>query len=58
MRPCPHGSGELKQAASRYLGELVEIGVLEERTVGREKLFIHPKYLNLLIRDNDFTPYG
>ncbi len=46
-----------RQAASRYLKELVDIGVLEERTVGREKLFIHPKYLNLLIRDDDFTPY-
>ena len=47
-----------RQAASRYLKELVEIGVLEERSVGREKLFIHPKYLSLLMRDDDFTPYG
>ncbi len=47
-----------RQAASRYLKELVEIGVLEERPVGREKLFIHPKYLNLLIRDDDFATYS
>ena len=47
-----------RQAASRYLKELVEIGVLEERTVGREKLFIHPKYLNLLIREEEFTSYA
>ena len=46
-----------RQAASRYLKELVEIGVLEERPVGREKLFIHPRYLDLLIRDDDFTTY-
>ncbi len=46
-----------RQAASRYLKELVDIGVLEERSVGREKLFIHPKYLNLLIRDDDFATY-
>lgn len=46
-----------RQAASRYLKELVEIGVLEERPVGREKLFIHRKYINLLIRDDNFTPY-
>ncbi len=47
-----------RQAASRYLKELVELGVLEERLVGREKLFVHPKYLQLLTRDgNEFTPY-
>jgi len=47
-----------RQAASRYLKELVEIGVLEERSVGREKLFIHPKYLNLLMREDDFVAYA
>ena len=47
-----------RQAASRYLKELVEVGVLEERSVGREKLFIHPKYLNLLVRDDDFAAYA
>lgn len=47
-----------RQAASKYLKELCEIGVLEERTLGREKLFLHPKYLNLLIRDDDFTAYA
>jgi len=47
-----------RQAASRYLKQLVEIGVLEERTVGREKLFIHPKLMYLLTRDdNDVSPY-
>ena len=42
-----------RQAASRYLKQLVEVGVLEERTVGREKLFIHPKLMNLLTRDDN-----
>jgi hypothetical protein len=47
-----------RQAASRYLKQLVEIGVLQERTVGREKLFIHPKLMHLLTRDdNTVTPY-
>jgi hypothetical protein len=47
-----------RQAASRYLNQLVAIGVLEEQPVGREKLFIHPKLLRLLVRDdNDFSPY-
>lgn len=48
-----------RQAASRYLKQLVDIGVLEERPVGREKLFIHPKLLRLLTReDNEFAEYA
>jgi Fic family protein len=48
----------VRQAASRYLKQLVEIGVLEERTVGREKQFVHPKLMHLLTRDdNDVSPY-
>ena len=47
-----------RQAASRYLKQLADIGVLEERTIGREKLFIHPKLMHLLTRDdNAVTPY-
>ena len=42
-----------RQTASRYLKQLVEIGVLEERTVGREKLFVHPKLLHLLTREEN-----
>ncbi len=40
-----------RQAASRYLKELVNIGVLEERVAGKEKLFVHPKFLQLLTRE-------
>ena len=48
-----------RQAASRCLKQLVEIGVLEERTVGRDKLFIHPKLMHLLTRDeNAVTAYS
>lgn len=47
-----------RQTASVYLKELVKLGVLEEKPVGREKLFIHPRLLRLLTRDtNEFTPY-
>jgi Fic family protein len=47
-----------RQAASRYLKDLVVLGVLREITVGREKLFLHPKLLQLLTRDgNDFAAY-
>ena len=42
-----------------YLKELVKVGVLEEQSVGREKLFIHPKLMGLLMREpNDFAPYS
>lgn len=48
-----------RQTASVYLKELVKVGVLEEKTVGREKLFIHPKLMRLLTREaNDFAPYA
>jgi Fic family protein len=47
-----------RQAASRHLKQLVEIGVLREMSFGREKLFIHPKLMNLLTREtNDIEPY-
>jgi Fic family protein len=47
-----------RQAASRYLKQLAEIGVLEERTFGREKLYLHPKFLQLLTKEsNSFSDY-
>ncbi len=47
-----------RQSASVYLKALADIGVLEEIKVGREKLFVHPKFLQLLTGDsNDFTQY-
>lgn len=42
-----------RQAASRYLKQLVEIGVSREVPLGREKLFIHPKLMQLLTRDQN-----
>ena len=43
-----------RQAAARYLENLVDIGVLQERQVGKEKLFIHPRLMQLLAdRSND-----
>jgi Fic family protein len=47
-----------RQSASKYLQQLVEIGVLEALAAGREKLFVHPKFLSLLRHDrNDFESY-
>lgn len=48
-----------RQTASVYLKALAKLGVLEEKPVGREKLFIHPKLMRLLTRDaNEFPPYA
>ena len=48
-----------RQAASRYLHDLTALGVLREMPVGKEKLFIHPKLMQLLSRDsNQFQPYA
>lgn len=47
-----------RQAASRYLKQLTEIGVLEEQTLGRERLYMHPKFVQLLIKEsNSFSSY-
>ncbi len=47
-----------RQAASRYLKSLVDIGVLREQKAGREKLFVHPKFMRLLTSDDSkFLPY-
>ena len=42
-----------RQTASRYLKLLVELGVLEERKSGREKIFVNPGLMALLIGDGD-----
>lgn len=48
-----------RQAASRYLHALAELGVLEERTVGKEKLFVHPRLLRLLGSEgHDYDRYA
>jgi Fic family protein len=48
-----------RQSASRYLKELVAIGVLREQEFGREKLFINSRLMQLLSSDgNEVVPYG
>ncbi|MCL2898694.1 protein adenylyltransferase Fic [Brenneria tiliae] len=47
-----------RQTASVYLKQLCEIGVLNEITAGREKLYVHPKLIQLMTRDdNRGNPY-
>jgi len=40
-----------RQAASRYLKALADLGLLEERKEGREKFWVHTRLLALLARD-------
>ena len=40
-----------REAASKYLKELTRLGVLEEEKVGRDKIFLHRKYLDVLFSD-------
>ncbi|MBT0727451.1 Fic family protein [Rosenbergiella australiborealis] len=48
-----------RQAASQYLKELCDIGVLHELKIGKEKLFVHPKFIQLMTDDNNnFSDYG
>lgn len=42
-----------RQTASVYLKQLCDLGVLMEHKVGREKLFLHPKFLTLMTHDNN-----
>ncbi|MDX2242427.1 MAG: Fic family protein [Leptolyngbyaceae cyanobacterium bins.302] len=48
-----------RQTASTYLKGLCDIGVLKEFKAGREKLFIHPRFLELLTADDGYEikPY-
>ena len=48
-----------REAASKYLKELARLGVLEEEKVGRDKIFLHRKYLDVLSSDeHSFEPYS
>lgn len=47
-----------RETASIYLKALCEIGVLQEVKIGREKLFVHPKFVGLLTADtHQFSRY-
>jgi Fic family protein len=48
-----------RQTASEYLKKLVRIGVLTERHVGREVIFIHPKLFSLVTQQgNTYKKYS
>lgn len=48
-----------RQTASVYLKQLCDIGVLTEQTAGKEKLFVHPKLIQLMTQPaHSYTPYA
>jgi Fic family protein len=46
-----------RQTASVYLKQLCEIGVLREVKSGRETIFVHPKYIELLTGEENVWVY-
>ncbi|MDH3576324.1 MAG: Fic family protein [Gammaproteobacteria bacterium] len=46
-----------RQTASVYLKQLCEIGVLREVKSGRENIFVHPKYIELLTGEENVWVY-
>jgi Fic family protein len=47
-----------RETSSSYLKKLCKVGVLEEVKAGRDKVFVHPKFLKLLTSDDhEFTEY-
>ncbi|MDO8907375.1 MAG: Fic family protein [Pseudohongiella sp.] len=47
-----------RQTASVYLKQMVDIGVLQEVAAGKEKLFVHPKLMQLMTSEsNDLSAY-
>jgi Fic family protein len=47
-----------RHTASAYLKDLVRLGVMEEEKVGRDKIFLHRKYIDVLFgEEHAFQPY-
>ena len=46
-----------RQTASVYLKQLCDIGILKEHRSGRETLFVHPKYIELLTGEENVWVY-
>ena len=46
-----------RQTASTYLKQLCDVGILKEVKSGRETLFVHPKYIELLTGEENIWVY-
>ena len=47
-----------RETASAYLRQLTELGVMEGGKVGRDKIFLHRKYIDVLFAEgHTFEPY-
>jgi Fic family protein len=47
-----------RETASAYLKQLTDLGVLEEEKTGRDKIFLHRKYIDVLFgEEHAFQPY-
>ncbi|MEJ2129170.1 MAG: Fic family protein [Woeseiaceae bacterium] len=46
-----------RQTASTYLKQLCDIGILKEVKSGRENIFVHPKYIELLTGEENVWVY-
>lgn len=47
-----------RQTASEYLKKLASENVLREQEFGREKIFINPRFMNILLKDtNNYAPF-
>lgn len=42
-----------RQTASTYLKQLVDIGILQEKASGKEKLFVNPRLMKLMTQDSN-----
>lgn len=47
-----------RATASKYLRDLVQVGVLEEKKSGRDRIYLHVRFFDLLMSDsNEFAPF-
>ena len=47
-----------RTTASKYLKDLVEVGVLQEKKSGRDRIYLHGRFFELLMNDsNAFAPF-
>jgi hypothetical protein len=44
-----------RQTASTYLKQLCQVSILTEIQSGKEKLFVHPRLIQLLTQENNET---